>query len=127
LVKWFSQEKGSEEADRLLEALEKKKIEIFLPGLVKYELGNALLKGKELTFSQAKTALRIFYELPLIFMEENLELAKLTYKLAEKFNLTYYDACFLALAKSQKLTLITANPKHQQKIQGVKILQKIIF
>lgn len=117
LVKWFSEEEGSEEADKFLESLERKEIQIFLPELVKYELGNALLKGKELSYSQAKNALKIFYELPLTFVAETLDLAKLTYKLAQKFSLTYYDASFLALAKSQKATLITANPKHQPKIK----------
>lgn len=122
VVKWFSEEKGTDKAEELLKALEKKEIEIYLPGLVRYELANAFLKGKKLSYRQAELALEIFYNLPLIFIEDSLDLVKLSYKLAEKLNISYYDACFLGLAKNQKATLITANPRHQQKLKGIKII-----
>lgn len=122
VVKWFSEEKDSDKARKLLKSFEEKKIEIILPALVKYELANAFLKGKQLSFSEAKIALETFYNLPLVFVEETFDLAKDSYQLGKKLNLSYYDACFLALAKSQKAILITANPKHQKRIKGVKIV-----
>ena len=122
LVKWFSKEEGFEEAEKLLKDLEKGKIEIFLPELTKYELGNAFLKGKRLNYTQAKLVLEALYMLPLNFVAEDFKLAKTSYHLAEKFNIAYYDACFLALAKIHKIPLITANPKHQKAIKGIKII-----
>ena len=122
VVKWFSREKGTAEAEDWLKLLERGEIEIYLPELVKYELANALLKGKKLSFKEAELALRIFCRLPLIFVEENFEMARLSYKFAEKLAISYYDACFLALAKTQGTTLVTANPRHQQKIAGLKII-----
>ena len=122
IVKWFSEEKGSEKAGAILQQLQNQKVEILMPELVKYELANAFLKGKKLAGREAEVALETFYNLPLLFTAETPESAKLTYVLAEKLNISYYDACFLALAKIQKATLITANPKHQKKIKGIKVI-----
>lgn len=121
-LKWFSKEKDSEKADKLLKTLESKQIEIYLPELAKYELGNALFKGKRLSYVQARAILETLYMLPLNFVAEDFKLAKTSYRLAEKLNITYYDACFLALAKIRKIPLITANPKHQRTVRGVKII-----
>jgi predicted nucleic acid-binding protein len=121
IVKWFSQEEGSQKAKKILLDLREGKIQILLPELVKEELANALLKGKQLSFSQAKKALKVFYQLPLLFIPQDLKLALGTYRLASKLKITFYDACFLALAKSERAVLITANPRHQKKIKGIQV------
>ena len=43
-------------------------------------------------------------------------------EIAESAGITYYDASFMALAKQEKATLVTDNPKHQRKIQGIKVI-----
>mgnify|MGYP001593042632 FL=1 len=35
---------------------------------------------------------------------------------------TYYDASFAALAKQERAVLVTANPKHQIKAAGLKVV-----
>jgi len=47
VVKWFSQEEGTDEAESWLKLLEKQEAEIYLPALVKYELANALFKRQK--------------------------------------------------------------------------------
>lgn len=121
IIKWFNQEKGREAALDYLKKLQLGKVRIFLPELVKYELANALLKGKKPSFNSAGRILKIFYQLPLNFVTEDSQLANNSYKLAEKLKITYYDASFLALAKKVNGLLITANPRHQKKIRGVKV------
>jgi predicted nucleic acid-binding protein len=122
IVKWYSEEEGSDLSRQILLFLKNKKIEIFLPELAKYELGNALLKGKKLPFSLAKKALESFYLLPLNFLKETASLAEKSYLLGEKLGITYYDACYLAVAKSLKAVLVTENPRHQVKRKlGIKI------
>lgn len=116
IIKWFNQEAGSKQAKIIYKQFQNQEIQIILPELVKYELGNALLKGKKITLAKAKTILSNFYKLPFVFIEEDKDLSLLSYQIAEKQNITYYDACFLALAKREKADLITANPKHQKKI-----------
>jgi len=125
IVKWFSEEKGSQEAKEYLRQLQQGKINIFLPELAKYELANALLKGKGLPVLVAEQALSLFYSLPINFVVETKLAAKLSYKLAQKLKITYYDACFLALADRLKAILVTANPRHQKKIAGMKKLERL--
>ncbi|HUW21549.1 MAG TPA: type II toxin-antitoxin system VapC family toxin [Candidatus Bathyarchaeia archaeon] len=121
IVKWFSQEKEADKAEELLCDLREEKVQILLPELVKYELANALLKGKKLNSSQAQKALAIFYRLPVLYISESESLAFSSYKMAQDLNITYYDACFLALARAEKAVLVTANPKHQAGVKGIKI------
>jgi len=122
IVKWYSEEERSDLARQILLFLKNKKIEIFLPELAKYELGNALLKGKKLPFSLARKALESFYLLPLNFLKETTCLAKESYSLGEKLGITYYDACYLAVARTLKAALVTENPRHQTKRKlGIKI------
>lgn len=121
LIKWFTKEKGHLQAKKLLTSLEGNKVKVYLPELTKYEFGNALFKGKNFSYFKANKTLITFYNLPLTFVPEDLKLANLSYKIAQKLNITYYDACFLALAKKEKAILITANPKHQKPIKGIKV------
>ncbi|MBL7150742.1 type II toxin-antitoxin system VapC family toxin [Candidatus Microgenomates bacterium] len=121
IIKWFTKEIKSSDAKVYLEGFREGKYQIVLPELAKYELGNAILKGKKFSFYKARKIFSTFYSFPLIFVEENESQSLLTYKTAQKLNITYYDASFLALAKQEKATLITANPKHQKKIAGIKI------
>jgi len=121
LLKWFVMEDDWRLAREILSDYQKGKVKIYLPELVKYELGNALLKGKGLLWSEVKDGLKYFWGLGLNFVVSDLKLAGETYKIAEKLRITYYDAVFLALAKREKAVLVTANPKHQRKIQGVKV------
>ena len=125
VVKWFSKEKGSQEAREYLRQLQQGKIDIFLPELTKYELANALLKGKNLSLSVARQALSLFYALPINFVTEEASTAKSSYKLAKELKITYYDACFLTLAGKLKAVLVTANPRHQRKIGGITKLERL--
>lgn len=125
VVKWFSKERGSQEAKKYLSQLQEGKITIFLPELVKYELANAFLKGKKLSSELAVRILNLFYALPINFVAEKTSMAKSSYELAEKLKITYYDACFLTLAKNLKALLVTANPRHQKKLKGIKELRRI--
>lgn len=100
----------------------KEKITLYTVELAKYEIANALLKGKELPIPQVHAALATIYSLPLTFVVMTEELARLTYSLAAEVKITYYDAAFLALAKTFKATLITDNIKHQGKASTIKVI-----
>lgn len=125
VVKWFSKEKGSQEAKEYLRQLQQGKISIFLPELVKYELANALLKGKSLSLPVAKQTMSLFYVLPINFVIEEASMAQSSYKVAKELKITYYDACFLTLASKLKAVLVTANPRHQRKIKGIAKLERL--
>jgi predicted nucleic acid-binding protein len=121
IVKFFTSEQGSTEAQKILLDIKAGKYKVVLPELVKYELANVLFKGKKLLLNKTLQILTVFYHLPFKFVAEDWLLAQFTSKLASERNITYYDACFLALALKEHAVLITANPKHQQKVRGLRI------
>lgn len=130
IVKWVNQqnELHLQKADKLLVDVQKGKVELIVPELAKYELGNALLK-KGLSDAQAFQTLGTVYCLPMQFVAETEQLAGVTYQMANNVRsselipkFTYYDASFAALAKQEEAVLVTANPKHHGKILGVKVI-----
>lgn len=118
-VKWLSKanESFTEEADKILKRLEKGRISLNLPELAKYEVGNALLK-KGIILEQTLISLEKFYHIPLNFFPLDLSLACSAMEIAHQEKITYYDACFLALAQKLNATLVTDNPKHQKRLHG---------
>jgi predicted nucleic acid-binding protein len=123
IVKWLSQtnEKDVDKADQIMESAIKGKIELIAPELSKYEFGNVLLKGKQLTPNQANISLGTAYGLPINFVSQSEELALETYKIAYNAKITYYDSTFLALAKQYGAILVTENIKHQGILKGIKV------
>lgn len=122
-VKWLTTENENyvKQANQVLQDAKTGKITIFAPELSKYELGNAILR-KKMVLPLALDALGTASTMPITYVSETRELAFATYQIAESASITYYDASFLALAKQEKATLITDNPKHQKKIKGIKVI-----
>lgn len=125
VIKWLDQKDESylQQAEYLfLKATKDKTIQLLAPELVKYEVGNVLSVSKKLESKLLSEALEFFYSLPIVFIEDSLALSKMAAEIVEDYKITYYDACFLALAKSENASLVTDNPKHQTKIKGVKVI-----
>jgi len=123
-VKWFNtkDEDNLDQADKILKELEEEKIEIFMPEISKYEITNALLY-KKLSLALIKTSLSAIYSMLVKFVPLDSNLATQTVEIAYKNKITFYDACFLSLAKKLKGELVTDNIKHQRKnIQDIKVI-----
>ena len=123
IVKWLNtnNEENTEKADAILEDVKNGKAELFTPELAKYELGNVLLKGKQLTPNEAYLSFGTVYSLQITFVTESEELAKETYNLAFNNGVTYYDAAFMSLAKQYNAILVTDNIKHQGKSSSITV------
>lgn len=115
IVKWLNDDKEDsiEQADKLLGDVQRGEVALITPELAKYEVGNVLLKGKGLSYIQAKVVIEQLYALPIVFVEDTETLAQRTFELAVEVGITYYDASFMALAEQQSAVLITENIKHQ--------------
>lgn len=124
IVKWLNIENEAHvtEADQVLSDAQKGKTALYAPQISKYEVANALLKGKKLTVAEVKDCFTVLYALPLTFVQENEGISMAAYEIAFKNDITYYDAVFLAHAKVLNATVITDNPKHQAKDQTVKVI-----
>lgn len=83
-MKWLNQdnEQNIDEANNILNAVKAGKAELIAPELIKYEIGNVLLKGKKLNPDQAYISLSTAYILPVTFITESEDQAKETYTLA---------------------------------------------
>lgn len=124
IVKWINtqEEKNIDRADKILHDAQEEKIEIYTSELAKYEVGNALLKRKQLQLPQAYASLGTAYALPVTFVSETEDLANESYKIGQDLKITYYDASFLSLSKKYKATLVTDNIKHQEKLSDIKVV-----
>ncbi|MBI2596616.1 type II toxin-antitoxin system VapC family toxin [Candidatus Daviesbacteria bacterium] len=123
-VKWLSQnnEQDLENADKILQDVKNGQAELIVPELIKYEVGNVLLKGKQLTPNQAHISFGTAYSLPITFIADSEQQAKDTYSLAYNLGINYYDASFMSLAKQYNATLVTNNIKHQGKDSTIKVV-----
>ncbi|MES2970815.1 MAG: type II toxin-antitoxin system VapC family toxin [Patescibacteria group bacterium] len=123
VIKWLNKdnEQDLDQADLILQDAEVGKVMLMAPELLKYETGNVLLKGKQLTMKQAKVCLEALYSLPIIYSSETSTSAQKTFLLAESLGITYYDAAFIVLAKQYDAQLVTDNVKHQGKATNTKV------
>lgn len=123
-IKWINKnnEENIKQADKILEDARRGKVELLAPELLKYEIGNVLLKGKQLSTPEAFISLGTAYSLPITFVTESEDLARETYYLAIQGSITYYDAAFLSLAKAYGAVLVTENIKHQGKSPSIKAI-----
>lgn len=111
-----------EKANKILKDAEDEKIDLYTSELAKYEVGNALLKRKQLELPQAYASLGTVNALPITFVSESEDLAKSTYQIGKQVGITYYDAAFLSLAKKYEAVLVTDNIKHQGKASAIKVI-----
>lgn len=124
IVKWLSaqDELHLEQADQLLSDCRERRVELYAPEVAKYEVGNALLKGKELTLHAVAGARTTLYALPIHFIPETEPLAEKAYGIAYRSGMTYYDAAFPALASTLRATLVTDNVKHHGKVTNIPVV-----
>ncbi len=108
-LKWFHAE-GEEElepARALIEAYKARRIALTVLDLTRYEVGNALLRGRaKATAEQVATVLEALDGIcPAVSPSpEQMRSATL---LAQQHSLTLYDASYAAVAQDTKATLVT--------------------
>ena len=103
----FADEKHALELKKIFKQFAQNKLDFIAPHLLKFEIGNALKSAvlkKRATASLANKILLKFTQLPIIYSNINL---KKNLEIALKHNLSFYDACYLQLARSKNLKLIT--------------------
>ena len=119
VVKWYAPEKERDfkAAERVFYDLGEGKIIVKTSDLLIHELTNALLKGKKLTEEKMTNSLKLFFQTKIEVVSSDLSLIKSAISLAIKYDLTAYDAVYVALAKKFSCQLISANPRCHGKIK----------
>jgi len=123
-LKWFFEEKGTKIADKLLDALREEKIEIFVPQIFFFEIVNAVKTKSESTSKDVLRAINKLFSLDFTTEKANLILLKKANFYAQKYDLSIYDASYIALAKINGLPFITADKKMAKKI-GLKFIKTL--
>ena len=113
LIKLYVPEVLSQKADSLFRDAENRRIELIAPDLIYPEAGNILWKKqrlKELSRLDVKEITDALLSLPLVVEPVKL-LLPLAVDIATGYNITVYDAAYVALATVYKTSLVTADIK----------------
>lgn len=124
IAKWFIDEEKSQQARKIYHEAQKTGTTIYAPSLAHYEIGNVLLK-KKMPAIHAHFILQTLTESPIIWIDMTMQITKRTYDIAQMYEMTYYDAVFIACAESVGGKLVTANIKHQGKYSGKATIQAL--
>jgi predicted nucleic acid-binding protein len=111
LVKWFKSRNEDllAEARKLLEEVERHPLEVHVPALLLYEVGNILLLKTQLGPAALDEAITHMEALPFSVAPPATPLLRRAARLGRELDLTFYDASFLALAVELDCPLITAD------------------
>lgn len=91
---------------------------ITVPDLLVYELANSLRFKKGLKPGKAEAAMSGFWNLGMQIRPVDETLARSAIRLAHRFDISAYDAAFLALAKELSVPLFTADRTLHRKTGG---------
>ena len=108
-LKWFHAEGEEEvpEARALVAAHQARTVALLVLDLTSYEVGNALMRGRaRATADQVATVLGALDEICPAVRPDADEL-RLAAELAERHDLTLYDAAYAAVAENREATLAT--------------------
>ena len=120
-IKLFIQEEGSAEADQLFARLaDSPPVRFYVPDLFFIECANILWKYVRHFGYPAESALGDIVDLRELDLSSisTSDLLPLALELALDFNITAYDACYVALAQQVNLPLVTADTSLARSLEG---------
>lgn len=111
LIKWIKtrDEELRREALDLLGVIQREALEVTVPALLLYELGNLLLRKTRLGSSGIAAAIEDVLRLPIAVSNPEPGVLRRTARLGRELDLTFYDASFVALAEELDCTFVTAD------------------
>ena len=125
-VKWFSRvEEDTENALQLRQKMFNGLCYIIVPDLMIYELANALKHNPYFTKKNVSSALDSILDMGLDIREPDGSVMTIAIEIAYKYDVTVYDAYFIALSQVEKSPFITADYKFINRIKGFKGIIKL--
>ncbi len=98
-----------EEARNLLGTIERTPLEVAVPALLLYEVGNILLRKTRLGAEALGRAIDQISAFPLVVADPDADLLRRAARLGRELRLTFYDASFVALAEELDCDFVTAD------------------
>jgi predicted nucleic acid-binding protein len=126
-IKWFKSrdEECLREARSLLAQVQSRPLEVHVPALLLYEVGNILLLKSRLSPTSLEQTLEHLETLPFLVAPPATALLKRAARLGRQFGLTFYDASFLALAVELDCPYITADRRLFERIQTLEQVRHV--
>ena len=125
VVKWFSEEEYTEKALAIRERIRMGEERVIVPDLLLYELANALKYNPSFDANDVSDALTSIFDMDLEIVTPIPEIINLAVALAFEYNITVYDAFYIALAKDLELTFITADRRLCERVRGLDYVEYI--
>jgi predicted nucleic acid-binding protein len=117
ILKWFRRnETWREVALQLRQTYLDGHMLIYVPDLLIYEIANVLRYKPDLTQQQVQEALVSLYDMEIRMVEISQEVINGAIHFAYFYDITVYDAAFVAMAEYLKVPFITADEKLSQKL-----------
>ena len=130
IIKWFSEEECSDIAVNIREDFVNGETMIVIPDLVLYEITNALRYNPNFNEDDVKSAADSLFDLEIDIITPTANILKNAVDTAFEFDITLYDAYYIALAKEINFVFVTADMKLynaiKEKIDFVMPLEKCV-
>jgi len=117
ILKWFMKEDDSAIAMGLKEAHIIGKFTIVVPDIILYEIGNALRYEPEFSIKEVNRCLEELYALNLDIVAPLPDILNLITEIAYHYDITFYDASYIALARELGFQFVTADEKLYSKVK----------
>jgi predicted nucleic acid-binding protein len=117
VLKWFVKEADSDQALKLREEFYAGGREIVVPDLLLFEIANALRFNPSFSSREISDSLDTLLGMGIEIITPTLSLLSKTVELAREFDLTCYDATYIALAEELGFEFLTADEKLFRKIE----------
>ena len=111
IVKWFSNEENTDIALNFRDKFINGNIKIIAPDLLLYELSNALRYNKSFNEEDVKNAIKSIIDMDIEILTPFSEAIDLSVEIAFKYNATYYDAYYIAMAQALNIDFVTADSR----------------
>lgn len=124
LIKWFRQsEVLADRALALRAAYLAGQIRIWLPTLATYELANVLRYKRDLTTQQVQDAVQSLFDMEMEWIMPSDDRIRRTVEIARTYNITVYDATFIATAEALSAICITADQRLARGVASLSFVQ----
>ncbi len=113
ILAWLLPDEREKMVNRIFAAYRQKKNHIYAPKLLIYEFINGLKSAilrKRIDWLKARRAIEVFKQMKFELIDQSGEEVNIL-KLANKLNLSVYDAAYVALAKKLKIKLMSLDKK----------------
>ncbi len=125
VVKWFSEEEYTDKALEIRELIRMGEEKVVVPDLLLYELANALKHNPNFDANDVRDALTSIFDMDMDIVTPIPETINSAVTLAFEYNLTVYDAFYVALAKETELTFITADRRLCERVSNLDLVNFI--